>query len=237
MVNVDKAVIARLKKDGKDFEILVDCDNAISFKQGNSISLKDVLADDKIFTDSKKGLVASESSLTTIFGTSNIDDVAKIIINDGDIQLTSEFRAKLREQKRKRILTHIHRNGIDPKTGLPHPIQRLELAFDEARIKIDENLQEDKQIQDILKKLQPLLPISFALKEIAIKVPAQPAAKSYGPIMNVFNSMGKVLKNEWLNDGSWAAVVEIPAGMQNDLFDKLNGLTQGTVETKILNTK
>jgi ribosome maturation protein SDO1 len=237
MVNVDKAVIARLKKEGKNFEVLVDCNNAVAFKKGNLSSLKDVLADDKIFTDSGKGLVASESSLSLVFGTSDLDEVAKTIIVEGDIQLTAEFRAKLKEQKRNRIITHIHRNGIDPKTGLPHPMQRLELAFEEAKIKIDENDPDDKQIQDILKKLKPVLPISFALKEIAVKVPAQPAAKSYGPILNLFNSIGNVLRNEWLDDGSWAAVVEIPAGMQNELFDKLNGLTQGTVETKILKTK
>ena len=237
MVNVDKAVIARLKKDGKEFEVLVDCDNAVAFKKGKISSLKDVLADDKIFTESRKGLVASESSLLSIFGTSDIDEIAKTIIIDGEIQLTAEFRAKLKEQKRNRIMTHIHRNGIDPRTGLPHPMQRLELAFEEAKIRIDENTSDDKQIQEILKKLKPILPISFAVKEIAIKVPAQPAAKLYGPILNLFNSTGKVLRNEWLNDGSWAAVIEIPAGMQNELFDKLNELTQGTAETKILKTK
>ncbi|MBT5272436.1 ribosome assembly factor SBDS [Candidatus Woesearchaeota archaeon] len=236
MVSVDKAVIARLKKDGQNFEILVDCMNAIAFKEGKDTSIKDVLADEKVFSDSAKGLVASENTLKTIFGTSEASEIAKMVIRDGDIQLTSEYRAKIRDQKRKRILTYIQRNGIDPRTNLPHPLQRLELAFEEAKVKIDEYLAEDKQINEIIKKLKPILPISFARKEIGIKVPAEVAGKTYGPILTALNSFGKVLKNEWANDGSWVSVVEIPAGMQNDLFDKLNSLTSGSVETTILKT-
>ena len=38
MVDVDKAVIARLKKGGKQFEIKVDCDKALEFKEGKNVS-------------------------------------------------------------------------------------------------------------------------------------------------------------------------------------------------------
>ena len=39
------------------------------------------------------------------------------------------------------------------------------------------------------------------------------------------------------SDGTINAVIEIPAGLQNDLFDKLNELTHGEIETKILKVK
>ena len=32
----------------------------------------------------------------------------------------------------------IHRNAVDPKTGLPHPPQRIESAMEEAKIHVDE---------------------------------------------------------------------------------------------------
>ena len=59
----------------------------------------------------------------------------------------------------------IHRNGVDPKTKLPHPIQRLENAFEEAKIKIDERRSAEDQVKEILDKLRPVLPISFEKKE------------------------------------------------------------------------
>jgi len=36
-----------------------------------------------------------------------------------------------------------------------------------------------------------------------------------------------------MNDGSWHAVVEIPAGLQNEFFDELNKETHGNIHTKI----
>ena len=42
MIDINKAVIARLKKGGENFEVLVDCDKAIEFKSGN-VELEDAL--------------------------------------------------------------------------------------------------------------------------------------------------------------------------------------------------
>ena len=230
MVNVDDAVIAKYKKGNLVFEILVDCENAFKLKHGEIIDMSDVLASDKIFSDSKKGLLASEKDIQNVFSTNNPIDVAKQIIKDGEVQLTSEHRAKIVEKKRSKILEYIRKNGIDPKSGLPHPLQRLELAFNEAKVRIDEHKPELKQVDEIMKKLRPILPIKFAKKEIALKIPGTYAGKS-NPVIRNF---GKLLREDWQNDGSWICVIEIPAGMQEDLFDKLNSLTKGNVETKIL---
>ena len=68
MVNVDEAVIARLKTHGQNFEILVDCNNAIAIKENKDMDMKDVLAAIKIFTDAKKGLEAAELKYHILWG-------------------------------------------------------------------------------------------------------------------------------------------------------------------------
>ena len=73
--------------------------------------------------------------------------------------------------------------------------------------------------------------VSFVMKQIWIKISAQYAHKSQGTL----RSLGKIIKENWGADGSWDAVIEIPGGMQEEFFDKLNSLTKGSVETKILN--
>jgi len=233
MVSVDEAIIARLKTHNQNFEILVDCNMAIAVKEGKSVNMKDVLAALKIFSDAKKGLEASENSMKQIFQTSDAEEVAKIIIQKGEIQLTSEYRTNLREQKRKRIISMLHANGVDPKTHLPHPPQRIENALEEAKFHFDEFKPLQEQIQDAIKKLRPILPIKFEIKRIAIKIPGEFAAKSY----QVLNSFGTKLKEEWLSDGSLATVLEIPGGLENDFYDKINSLTHGNVETKVLKIK
>ena len=135
--------------------------------------------------------------------------------------------------KRKKILNIIHTNAVDPKTHLPHPMTRLESAFEEAKIRIAEDEPAEKQIQPIIKKLSPILPIKFEVKEILVKIGSLYAAKSYSAI----KSFGKMMKDEWQNDGSWICQVEIPGGLEEDFYDKLNSLTHGSVETKVINTR
>ncbi len=230
MVDVDKSVIARYKKAGKNFEVAVDCTAALELREGKQKSMDDVVASDKIFTDSKKGLVASEKELQVIFETDDQEVIAKKIILEGELQLTAEYKAILREKKRKQIVEYIRKNSVDPKTSLPHPQQRIELAFEEAKIKIDDNKPVQKQIEEITKKLKTILPISFAKKEIALKIPASYARKTASLVRNMAN----IKREDWGNEGSWFVVVEVPAGLQNELFDKVNSATHGEAEIKIL---
>jgi len=233
MVTVDQAVIAKLKIHGVNFEVLVDCNNAIAFKGGKEPDIKDILATQTIFSDSKKGEQASETQLKQIFGTTDPNEVAKEIIKKGEIQLTAEYRNKLKETKRKQIIDMIHRNGVNPKTHLPHPPARIEAALEEAKIHVDEYKPVQKQVQEILKKIRTILPIKFEIKEIAIKIPGDYAGKSY----SVINNFGKIIKQEWQSNGSFVAVIEIPGGLEQDFYDKINSITHGNVESKLIKTR
>lgn len=232
MVDVDRAVIARLKKEGETFEILVDCDKALEYRVGK-VSLDDVLATFDIFKDVKKGEHASENELAKAFGTTDSRKITEVIIKKGDIQLTKDHMNKLREKKRKQIIAIIHRNGIDSKTGLPHPPQRIENALEEAKVNVDMFKSAENQVQEVLDKIRPILPIKFEVREISVKLDANYAAKSY----SVLKRFGKIMNDEWQNDGSWVGVVEIPSGLQDEFFAELNNLTHGNVETRLVKTR
>jgi ribosome maturation protein SDO1 len=225
--------LARLKKGGQTFEIVVDPDQAIAFKEGKTDDIKSVVQAEHVYFDAKKGELAAENIMENMFKTTDPIKVAEIILKEGEIQLTSEYREKLKEEKRKKIINIIQVNGVDPRTHLPHPLTRIEAALEEAKVKIDNFKKAEDQVQDVIKQIRPILPISFELKEISIKIGPNYAAKSYSTV----EQFGKILRDEWQSDGSWLVVVEIPAGLQNDLFDKLNDLTHGEVETKILKEK
>lgn len=228
MVDVDKAVIAKLKKEGKNFEILVDCDKALELRKGKVVSIDDVIAVDNIFKDVKKGEKASENDLKSIFGSADVREVSKIIIKDGVVQLTREHLAREREEKRKQIVNIIHRNAVDPKTGIPHPPQRIESAMEEAKIRIDENKSAENQIEEILKKLQMLIPIKFEKKKVQVVIPAKYAGQCYS-ILKSYNA-----SEEWMTNGNLRGVVELPAGIVDEFFGKLNSICHGEVESSIL---
>ena len=230
MVSLDKAVIARLQKTEDHFEILVDPYAAEQLIEGKEVDILSSLAIDAIFKDSKKGTHAPQELLEKHFGTADIEKIAREIILNGEIQLTTEQRHEMQEQKRKRVIDVIVKNSMDPKTKAPHPRQRIELAMKEAGVHIDPFKSVDQQVKTTVNALRPIIPISIDQVRISVKIPSQYIGKAYGTA----RSLGSLEREDWQSDGSWIGIVKIPAGMQTDFYDKLNNITKGNVETRIL---
>lgn len=230
MVSLEDAVTARLEVQGERFEVLVDPDSAQRLRNGEEIELSENLAIETIFKDASKGDRASSEKLTMIFESDDVLEIAKQIILKGEIQLTTDQRRKLLENKRKQIIDHISQNAINPQTKTPHPPQRIDNAMTEAKVNIDPFKSVDAQIKEILKALQVIMPIRFEKLIVAVKLSANDSAKVYRDIKN----FGKITKEEWQKDGNWICLVEIPAGVQNEFIDKLNGKTHGNVEIKFV---
>ncbi|HOI71587.1 MAG TPA: ribosome assembly factor SBDS [Methanobacterium sp.] len=230
MVTLEEAVIARLEYYGEHFEILVDPDLAADFKRGKEIELEDILAVEEIFKDAKKGDKASEEAMLKAFNTTDPTEAAALIIKKGQVQLTAQQRKEMQEEKRKNIVATITREAINPQTKLPHPARRIEIAMEEAKIHIDPFKSVDEQVTETLKAIRTKIPIRFEKVKVAIKIPGDVQGKVY----NIIPEYGTTQKEEWQRDGSWIAVVEIPGGMQDNFYEKLNELTHGQVETKLL---
>jgi len=230
LVSLDDAVIARWKKGDEHFEVLVDPYAAADLIDGKDIDIVQNLAIDTVFEDSKKGEHASEESVQTVFGTTNIEEVAKKIILKGEIQLTTEQRHKMQKNKKNRIIDTIVRNAMDPKTKAPHPRQRIELAMDEAGVHVDPFKPVKEQVKTTIEALQSFIPLSIASVRISVKIPSQFIGKSYGVVRN----FGTLEQEDWQSDGSWIGIIRLPAGLQAEFYDKLNDVTKGNVSTKIL---
>lgn len=230
MVALDEAVIARLKTRSMQFEVLVDPEKAMMLKRGAEVAPDDLLAVEEVFTDAKSGDRPAEEDLIKSFGTNNPLEIARQIISRGEIQLTSEQRRKILEDKRKKVIEFIARNAINPQTRAPHPHARIERAMEEAKVHIDPLKNVDDLVADAMKAIRPIIPIRFEEIEIAVKFPPQYAAKAYGDIA----SFGSITKEQWQNDGSWIAVVKIPAGLQTDFYNLVNKLSKGEAETRLL---
>jgi ribosome maturation protein SDO1 len=230
MVSLDKAVVARFARGGEHFEVLVDPENALSMREGRDIDMDAVLAIEEIFKDASKGEKASDDGLKNVFGTTEPSAIAKRIIIEGELHLTAQQRHKIQEHKRKELIATIAANAINPQTGLPHPPQRIEKAIEEAKVNIDPFKSVDELVNIALKAIRPLIPIRFEEIDIAVKVPAHYTAKSQGAIQR----FGKVIKQEWQQDGAWIVVIRFPAGLQNDFYELVNRLSRGEAETRII---
>ncbi|MEM7816696.1 MAG: ribosome assembly factor SBDS [Candidatus Aenigmatarchaeota archaeon] len=231
MVTLDKAIIAKIEKGDKKFEILVDPELAYEYREKKiqNIDIRKILAVDNIFKDSKKGMPASKQDLINFFGTDDIEKIVKDIIEKGEIQLTTEMRRKKLEAKKMEIAEFIAKNSIDPRTKIQHSVQRILNAMEEAKDHMDKFKKSEEQIGDVVKAISSIMPISFERIKLYIKIPAKHAARCFGYLKS-FNT-----NPEWLNDGSLHAIVEVPAGLKTEIFQKINSLTQGENEIIVKN--
>jgi ribosome maturation protein SDO1 len=230
MVSLEDAVIARLEYYGERFEILVDPDLASDLKRGEDIQIEEILAVEEVFKDAKKGDKASEEAMIKAFETTDPLEAAATIIRKGQVQLTAQQRRDMQEDKKRMIIAKIAREAINPQTKLPHPARRIEIAMEEAKIRVDPFKSVDEQVNITLKAIRRLIPIKLEKVKVAIRIPGEDTGKVYG----IISEFGKITKEEWQQDGSWVAIVEIPGGMQENFYQKLSEITHGKVETKLL---
>lgn len=219
-------VPAKITINGKRFEIVVDCDKAMAFKKNHTnqtlAQLRDILSFDGVFFDFKAGTKVPEADLMAAFKTTDTYAIAQKIINDGEVLVTQEYREKQREMKEKQIIEFITRNCADPRTKAPFTPDRISTSMKQLGIRIDENKATDEQALIIIKQLEKLLPIKMSTKRIKIIIPATHVGRAYSLFKEV-----KKESEDWLQDGSMSVIVDIPAGMQLEFYDKLNSLTQG----------
>ncbi len=213
---MDDAVIARLEKGGKRYEVLVDPDLVNIWKGDNeSVSLDDLLATDEVWHDVKNGERPTVEKLEAVFGTTELETCVVKIINEGSIQLTTDQRKKMIEEKTRQVIADICMLGIDPQTKMPHPPQRVENALIEARFKADPFKPVEKQVKDAVGMIRELIPISFTTVRLAFMIPGV----NYGSVYSMVRE--DILKEEWQSNGDWIFTVEIPAGMKNDYIAKI----------------
>lgn len=215
--------VARIKREGKHFEIIVDLDNALKFKKGEITTIE--AGNDKIFSDSRKGEAASDADLRKAFGTTDTNLIVEKIIKSGEVLLTQEHRDEEKEKKFKQVVDFLARNAIDPKTRNPHSPERIKSALEEAHINL-KNVPIENQIKDIILGISRILPIRLETKKVRINIPAVHTGKAYGIVSQYKEN------EEWLGDGSLEIVVSVPAGLVMDFYDKLNSVTHGSALTE-----
>ena len=226
----EKFTTARISKSGEKFEVLVKPDPALEYKMGKQLSVSQLLVIDEIYSDAGKGTRASSEKLQKAFGTQEPLAIAEEIMKHGELQLTTDQRRQLVEDKRKQIVAFVARNCIDPRTGTPHPPIRIEQAMNQIKYSIDPFKSADEQAKDVIEELRALLPIKMEQMRVAVKILAEYSAKGYGAL----KGYGNISREEWQADGALVAVVEMPAGLYGPFVERLGKITQGTIQTKVL---
>ena len=226
---VDKVTVVRLAVEGEKFELLVKPDPALEYKLGKRKDISTILVSDEIYSDSNKGTRASTEKLMKAFKTTDTTAIAILILQKGDLNLTTDQRRKMVLEKRKQIVDFIAKTYVDPRSHLPHPPLRIDQAMDDARISIDPFRNTDEQTKDVVEQLRSIIPLKSENMILEILVPAQFAAQSY----SVLKSSGTLKKEEWQSNGSLKVILDIPAAARANVIDRLGSVTKGSASIEV----
>ncbi len=232
MISLDEAVTARLESHGARFEVLVDPDAALSIKRDEfDGDLEAVIAAEDVFEDAATGDRPAADDLETVFETTDPLEIIPEVIRRGDIQITADQRREMQDRKHRQLVDRITRNAVNPQMdNAPHPPERIERALEEAGFSVDPMEPVERQIDDALDALRPIIPIRFDEIIIAVRLPSDYAGSGQAKI----RQFGELEREEWQSDGSWVGVIEFPAGMQNDFYDLVNEVSSGEAETRVV---
>jgi ribosome maturation protein SDO1 len=210
---------AKLHKQGKHYEILVDLDEALKFKKGTG-SINSAVLTNAIFSNLKAGDQASTADLEKAFGTTEVMAISERIIKMGEIEMPESYLKKEHEGKYKQVVDFLSKNVVDA-NGRPYTPERLKRALEDAKVNV-KNVPIEAQVADIIEQLRKIIPIKIEMKKYRLTIPAQHTGRGYGVVKKFME------KEDWLGNGDLQIVVNVPAGLVMDFFDDLNGVTHGS---------
>jgi len=219
-------------KDGPNrmsFEIICKVGAPLLFRDGKEVNIENVLESDEVFKDFKKGVKASDSEIEVSFNTLDRMQVCRTILEQGEIQYTTEERRSFVEKKRNEIVNFIHKYYVDPRTKMPHPIVRIENALEELKVRVDPHLSAKKQVKEIIKSLPEVLPVKKMIIEAVIKIPH----KFLGQIYGIFKDVVTIVNENYTTEGCDYSVSFVP-GDYDALVADLNSLCQDEYEMSIV---
>ena len=224
----NKFTIVRLVIDNDKFEILVKPDPALDYKLGKKVDLSNILLSDEIYSDANKGTRIADEKLIKNFKTKDSIEIAKSILEQGEVNLTTDQRRRMVEEKKKQIIQYITRNFVDPKTHLPHPPLRIQNAMEEVRLIIDPFKKHEDQAKRIIESLRKILPLKSENLILLVTIPPQYSSQSYSILKNI----GELKDERWLQDGSLRVLVEINAGIKGTFIERINSATKGSAQVQ-----
>ncbi|CAK79949.1 unnamed protein product (macronuclear) [Paramecium tetraurelia] len=164
MTNI--AIIKYRTNNNQKFEIACYKNKAINWRNGVEKDLNDVLQVYEVFTNATKGDVASGKELLNCFQTNNKDQIIKIILQKGDLQVGDKEREAQLEHYYRDIVKFIQEKCIHAISGRQLTQQSIEYAISKVQFVVKTDKPVKLQALQCIKKLKE----SFFIQRAPMKV-------------------------------------------------------------------
>lgn len=221
-------ILCRIKKGGMHFETMCVAGMVEKFREGKATK-DEVLVANEIYKDCKTGDRPSAAELEAAFGKADLDACMDELLEKGEFQLTAAERKHKTDEKTAQILTFIHQNFLDPGTGLPHPVTRIENALKTVKgLKVEPFRSAESQAQELVKKIKDVLPMVKSEMEGTVSVPL----KLLGAVGGLLHKLCTVRKESATDENGLFWVTFLP-GEHDHILTELSRATKGQFELKL----
>ena len=172
-VQLTNVAVVRMNKGGKRFEIACYRNKVVDYRQGLETDLSEVLQTDRVFANVSKGEFAKAKDMQKVFGTKDEDEISKLILSKGQLQVSDKERSQQLEKTSAQIAEWISKNCVQPDTDRPYTISQIRHAMQQANVSIHPTKPLKRQYLDCVKLLQKVMPIQRAKMELLLLVPLE----------------------------------------------------------------
>jgi ribosome maturation protein SDO1 len=160
-----------MNKGGKRFEIACYKNKVLDYRQGLEKDLSEVLQTERVFTNVSKGEFAKAKDLEKVFGTKDEEEISKLILTKGQVQVSDKERTQQLEKTNAQIAEWISKNCVHPTSDRPYTISQIRHAIQQANFSVHPTKPLKRQYLDCVKLLQGVIPIQRAKMELQLLVP------------------------------------------------------------------
>lgn len=170
-VRLTNVAVVRMNRGGKRFEIACYRNKVVDYRQGLETDLSEVLQTERVFTNVSKGEFAKAKDLQKIFGTRDEEEIARMILSKGQLQVSDKERSQQLEKTNAQIAEWISKNCVQPSTDRPYTITQIRHAMQQANFSVHPTKPLKRQYLDCVKLLQDVIPIERAKMELLLLIP------------------------------------------------------------------
>jgi ribosome maturation protein SDO1 len=218
-----------MNKGGKRFEIACYRNKVVDYRQGLEQDLSEVLQTDRVFTNVSKGEFAKAKDLQKNFGTKDEEEIAKLILTKGQLQVSDKERTQQLEKTSAQIAEWISKNCVHPDSDRPYTISRIRHAMHQANFSVHPTKPLKRQYLDCVKLLQNIIPIQRAKMELSLVVPSGKAQKEVEETLKEYNVS---FQQPTSSDDSSTATLKYSLLVDPSLYRVLNDVIQSLDASK-----
>ncbi|KAJ0394594.1 hypothetical protein P43SY_003337 [Pythium insidiosum] len=169
MTNV---AVVRMKRGGKRFEVACYKNKVHNWRNGVEDDISEVLQIVKVYENVSKGKFSKFHEWSRAFDTKDEEQACRIILEQGEMQVSEGERKSHVENMLKDIATIVAEKCVNPESNRPYPFSVIERLMKEIHYALVPNRSAKQQALEVIKRLQGLIPIERAKMRIQIVTPA-----------------------------------------------------------------